>query len=162
MPIRKASKYQKKVATLLCINISDDSRRVAAARIHDVVDAAIDPGAKDRSPTESQLKLAEQIGIAIAKDSYRVSFAKIADKLDELNEEAMSRMQLKPGDQVIFAEHCSMNEELQDLVYTISSIGRNGKVYFKDTTNNGQAWPAQLTKVESPDRLVNRSMQGAA
>ncbi|HYX71874.1 MAG TPA: hypothetical protein VE732_03830 [Nitrososphaera sp.] len=158
MPVSKPSKYQKQIARLLGINISKDSWRVAAAKIHDIVDVAINPRVRDNSPTEAQIELAEQIGLDISKDTYRIGFARIADKLDELNEEALSRMQLKAGDKVIFTEHLSLDEEsLPYLVQTVSSIGRNGKVYFKGTTNNGQAWPAQLSKVESIDALLNRS-----
>ena len=152
MPVNKPSKYQRDIAKLLGVNISKDSWRVAAAKIHDIVDAAINSRIRNNSPTEAQIELAEEIGIDVSKDSYRVCFAKIADKLDELNEEALERMQLKPGDKVVFTQHLSIDEApLPDLAQTVSSIGRNGKVYFKGT-NNGQAWPAQLTKLESIDK----------
>lgn len=141
---------QKKIASLLSIDISTDSQKIASARIREVVEPAINPDVGYRSPTQSQIELAQKLGLDISGDSLWVGYAKISEKLDELNQEAMERLQLQPGDWVKhthFVEYEGKHHRMQKK-YQVSSIGRDGKVYFKGGNGNC-AWPTQLEKIEN-------------
>jgi hypothetical protein len=141
---------QKKIASLLNIDVSTDSQEVAAARIREVVEPAINPDGGYRSPTQSQIELAQKLGLDVSSDSFWVCFAKISEKLDELNQEALERLQLMTGDwvkRIQFVEFKGKRHRIEKK-YQVSSVGRDGKVYFKG--GNGYcAWPTQLEKIEN-------------
>ena len=79
-----------------------------------------------------------------------VASAKIADRLVERNEELLAKLQLKSGDQVIKHETVEWEGRIEDLSqeYIVSSIGRDGRIYFKGGNGQG-AWPDQVTKIIS-------------
>jgi hypothetical protein len=138
---------QRKIADLLKVNISKDSRAVAAARIRSVVDFAINPNAKFRPVTQRQLKFAKSLGLDVSNDTFWVCIAKIGDRLGELNRQALDRLQLKPGDRVIKSSVVNLNGTQHKIKqeFTVSSIGKNGRVYFKGGAG-ASAWATQIKK----------------
>jgi len=91
---------QIRIAAALGIRIEEDSRRIAAARIADVVAEAIGERHGPRSATPRQVQFAESLRLDIQDDTVRVASAKIADELDRRNRERLVALQIQPGDQV--------------------------------------------------------------
>ena len=144
------TKYQRHIAALLGIDVSNDTQGIAAAKIEDVVYPAINANAEVRAVTPNQLAFAKSLEIDVSQDSLNVAAAKIADRLAERNEELLDKLQLKSGDKVIKHESVEYEGEIEDLSqeYIVSSIGRDGRIYFKGGNGRG-AWPDQVTKVVS-------------
>jgi hypothetical protein len=130
MPNYTPSDFQQEIAALLGVDVSGDSYDVATAR------------------SAEQRKFARSLKLNVAKDSMRVASAKISDALLAANKKALDKLKLNKGDKVIFIE----NYEAESGVYkrmsehVVSSIGSNGRVYFKGIGCQG-AWPTQLKKV---------------
>jgi hypothetical protein len=142
---------QIKIANTLGIDISSDSRDVAAARIREVVEPAINPySMRNRTATQKQIKFATSLGLNVSGDSFWVCSAKIDDKLRELNQLALERLKLKPGDKVIVTKKIKIDEQQHEYKeeHIVSSIGKNLRVYFKGGGGRG-AWPSQIEKVNS-------------
>ena len=140
---------QIKIAKTLGIDISSDSRDVAAARIREVVEPAINPNSTYRTATQKQIEFAASLGLDVSSDSFWVCSAKIDDRLRELNQAALESLKLKPGDRVIVTKKIQVNELLHEYQeeYIVSSIGKNLRVYFKGGGGRG-AWPGQIEKVK--------------
>ncbi|MDP2603067.1 MAG: hypothetical protein Q8S00_10800 [Deltaproteobacteria bacterium] len=143
----RSSSAQKNIAAKLGIDVSDDTHDVAAARIHDAVATAIGQLPPKRS-TARQRKFAEEIGIKVSKDTIRVASARIGDKLSQDNRHALQALNLKPGDEVALLEDFEIDGIATDprQRFIVSSIGSNGRVYFKGMNCPG-AWPSQIKKV---------------
>jgi hypothetical protein len=147
MPKYTSSDFQQEIAARLGLDVSGDSYDVAAARIMDIVALAVKQFPARASSAE-QRKFARSLKLNVAKDSMRVASARISDALLAANKKALDRLKLSKGDKVIFIEkyegesgvHMRMSE------HVISSIGSNGRVYFKGIGCQG-AWPTQLKKV---------------
>lgn len=144
------SDYQKRIAALLAIDISHDTQGVAAAKIEDIVAPAISVDAKVNPVTRRQLDLADSLEIDVSQDSFRVAFAKIADRLAEQNKKLLDKLRLKAGDKVIKHQSIEFEGRIEELSneYIVSSIGRDGRIYFKGGNGRG-AWPNEVTKVVS-------------
>ena len=139
---------QKEIAKALGVDISSDSRNVAAARIREVVELAINPNSTYRNATQKQIDFAALLGLDASGDSFWVCSAKIDDKLRERNLLALERLKLKSGDRVIVTKRIKIKEQQHEYVeeHIVSSIGKNLRVYFKG--GRGQsAWPGQIEKV---------------
>lgn len=140
---------QKKIAKILGVDISSDSRNIAAARIREIVEPAINPNSTYWTATQKQIEYAKSLDLNIAGDSFWVCSAKIDDRLRELNQAALDKLKLKPGDRVIVTTKGKVGEknyETQD-EYIVSSVGKNLRVYFKGGGGRG-AWPRQIEKIE--------------
>ena len=142
------NEHQKSIANLLGIDISQDTLEIAAARIEDFVSPAIYPGKPARMPTDKQILFASSLGIDVTKDSFCIASVKIDQELQAKNRRAIIEMNLKPGDCVVKHESVRFNDETHDLdrEYIISSIGRNGRIWFKGGNGQG-AWATQLEKL---------------
>lgn len=146
MSHRPPSDEQVSLAALLGISVAVDSYDVAAARLFDAVAVAVGFEAPEPSSVR-QRSYAEALGFSVASDSKRVASAKIAEALFEKNQQAITEMNLKPGDHVVRVEHVEFEGEMRTLEteFVISSIQPNGRVFFKG--GNGQcAWPTQLRR----------------
>jgi hypothetical protein len=134
----KPSSYQKLIANKLDIDISNDTLNIAGAKIYDVVQSAINRDIKISSATNQQINFGKKLGLDLIDDSMRVASAKINDELKARNIKAMAieKMKLKPGDKVKKKE----KEKIVITEHTVSSIGKNYKVYFKGGNRHG-GWP---------------------
>src|SRR6266542_1581770 len=92
--------FQRQIAAALGIDIANDTREVAAARIHTYVGPAILSKAAEYTASERQIEFASDLGLTVDTDSSLVASAKIADELFVRNKAALERLQLKPGDRV--------------------------------------------------------------
>ena len=149
---QKPTEQQRSLAAFLEIDISEDSQEVAAARIREAVEPAINPSKGYRSPTQNQIDLAHQLGLDISGDSFWVCFAKINEHLRDLHQKAHERLQLKPGDwvkQTQTFDHEGIKHTTEKK-YQVSSIGNDGKVYFRKG-GGFSAWPSQLEKIEDEE-----------
>jgi flavin-dependent dehydrogenase len=137
--------YQQEIARRLGIDVTSETQAVAGARILDIVERALDPDTERRSATPRQIEFARKLGLDPVVESFHVCSAQIDDHLRTLNEEAIARLQLKPGDRVIKTDSVEIDGQEHTLTreYVISSIGANGRVWFKGGNGAG-AWPTQL------------------
>ena len=141
---------QIKIANTLGIDILGDSRDVAAARIREVIEPAINPNSIYRTATRKQIEFAASLGLDVSGDSIWVCSAKIDDKLRELNQLALESLKLKPGDKVRVTKKIKVDEQQHEYQeeHIVSSVGKNLRVYFKGGGGRG-AWPGQIEKVNS-------------
>ena len=83
-----------------------------------------------RKPSDKQIKYAKDLGIITKDKSFRVLSAEIEDKLEMNSFEYIQNMKLKPGMKV---EYTGDRKDLSKYL-TISSIKKEGLVYFKGTS----------------------------
>lgn len=138
---------QMQIANKLDIDISKDTEAIAAARIREVVECAINPGSNYRPATQRQITYAASLRLDVRNDSFWVASAKINDRLKEMNDEALKQLNLEPGDRVIVTKTIEINEQRHEYQeeHIVSSVGKNHRVYFKGGKGQG-AWPIQITK----------------
>jgi hypothetical protein len=139
--------HQIEIAAKLGIDISGDSQAVAAARIREQVELAIRPEKEYRSATSAQINFGKKLCLDLKDDSIWVASAKLQDELDRLNRLKLEELQLKAGDPVIKTETVEVDGTVHtwETEYIVSSIGKNGRVYFKGG-NGRSARPSQLRK----------------
>ncbi len=140
--------YQLEIATKLGIDITNDSVNIAGARIFDVIQMAINPGSMPCKASQKQIIFGDSIGLDLRKDSSRVASARIKDELQSINELALKYLELKPGDKVRKTRTVNTHghKELVVTTHTVSSVGKNLRVYFRGGNGQG-AWASQLEKV---------------
>jgi hypothetical protein len=149
MPHRSSSAEQRSLAAFLGIDVSTDTRAVAAARLLDKVAGMI--GFEPSEPaSERQKAFAESLGENVGTDTKRVASAKISESLFTKNQEAISALNLRPGDRVVRVEHFEFDGDMRVLEreFVVSSIQPNGRVFFKGGNGQG-AWPTQLRRSAS-------------
>lgn len=134
---KMANTDQIEIAQKLGLDVSNDSERVAAARIEERIFHAIHPNKELADPSEKQIEFAKSLGIEIGANSRLVISAKITDELESRNIEAINNLGLTSGDEVI------INEYGHEKSYTISSIGSDYRLWFKGGMGHG-AWPTQV------------------
>lgn len=143
------SPEQQKLAGLLEITLAGDSFETAAAKLLDAVAESL--GFEPAQPSSlRQQVFAESLGMNVVHDSKRHATAKIGERLLELNRQAITDLDLKPGDRVLRIhrfEH-EGEERTFEQEFVISSIQLNGRVFFKGGNGQG-AWPTQLRRVKS-------------
>lgn len=149
MVINTPTDAQIDIARALGIDISSDSCDVAAARIREFVEPAINPNSTYRPATQKQIEFATSLGLDVSGDSLWVCSAKIDDKLDEINQVELERLDLKPGDRVIVTKSVRIDDQYREYSkeHIVSSIGKNNRVYFKGGGGRG-AWPGQIKKIK--------------
>jgi len=132
----------------LGMDVSLETWAVAAARIHDHVAAAIHSDRPAIPASVRQIEYAATLGLDVQQDSVRVASAKIGDTLNEQNRKALIALGLKPGDAVQKTEKIEHEGTVHSFTndYIVSSIGTNGRVYFKGTGCRS-AWPSQIEKL---------------
>ena len=146
MILSPPSEDQYTLAALLRIDVSDDSRDVAAAKLLDAV--AISLGFEPAElASERQRAFAASLGANVEELSKRVASARIGELLMAKNLRAIKDMNLKPGDQVVRIQSFEFQGETRILEqeFVISSVQPNGRVFFKGGNGQG-AWPTQLRK----------------
>lgn len=143
--------FQKEIARRVGVSLRGASQIVAAARIYDAVETAIDPSAAPRSPTEKQIRFASDLGVYRRGDSFRVCAARIGEELRRRNAAAVRRMRLKPGDLVEKRYTFEIDGQRHESVtrHMVSSISEDFRVYFKNPNADSGAWPSQLIKIEA-------------
>jgi len=97
-----------------------------------------------RKPTDKQIKYAKDLGIATKDKSFRVLSAEIEDKLEVNSFEHIQDMKLKPG---IKVKYIGKREDLPKYL-TISSIAKNGFVFFKGSSKYCRPWNITAIKTE--------------
>jgi len=95
-----------------------------------------------RQPTKKQIKLANSLGIITKDKSFRVLTAEIADKIELDSFKYIEQMHLKSGLEVKYVGN--RVDFPRDL--TISSIGKNGFIYFKGTLKYCRPWNIKIKK----------------
>jgi len=156
MESEKPTPFQKQIAAALGIDISHDTKGVAAARIHTFVGPAIHSKAAQYTATERQIDFARSLGLEVMGDSSLVASAKIADELNIRNKAALEKLQLQPGDRVRVRHQFEFDGETREWVQesVICSIQPNCRIMFKGGNGSG-AWPTQVEKiVELPDMMT--------
>ena len=151
--VDSASSQQIEIGRKLGLDLSKDTWNVARARILDIVGPAIGDIPKYSKPTAKQIRYAKALGIDISNDTFRVGSGKIDDVLLQHNLEALERLQLKPGDEVVRTRTVEINGETHtwEEIFVVSSIKPDGLVYFKG--GGGKcAFASQLRKrVRAPN-----------
>ena len=97
-----------------------------------------------RKPTNKQIKYAKDLGIATKDKSFRVLSAEIEDKLEMNSFEYIEKMKLKPGMKVKYIG----NRKDLPICLTISSIAKNGFVFFKGSSKYCRPWNIIAIKIE--------------
>ncbi|MBA1447042.1 MAG: hypothetical protein FE835_19580 [Gammaproteobacteria bacterium] len=139
--VNKVTKAQIKFCKNVGLDVSSDTERVAIARLHETIQREFWENTDLGRPTENQVELASKFGIDISNMSRIVGNAIIDDIMSELNKEAIIEQSLKPGSRV------RKTYDENGKIYIISSIKRDGTVYFKG--GNGQkAWARNLVSTE--------------
>jgi len=93
-----------------------------------------------RQPTKKQIKLAKSLGIITKGKSFRVLSAEIADKIELNLFEYIEKMHLEAGLEVKYVgNRVDLPRDL-----TISSIGKNGFIYFKGTSKYCRPWDIKI------------------
>jgi hypothetical protein len=93
-----------------------------------------------RQPTKKQIKLANSLGIITKDKSFRVLTAEIADKIELDSFKYIEQMHLKSGLEVKYVG----NRVDFPRYLTISSIGKNGFIYFKGTLKYCRPWNIKI------------------
>lgn len=140
---------QFQIAELIGIDISQDTKEVAAARLLDEVSDAI--GERPPEPsTKDQQRFAKSLGIDVSKLSKRVASAVIQNELQKINRERLKELQLKAGDRVIRTDRLVYGGMVHEIEkeFIVSSISLSGRIYFKGGRGEG-GWPTQVRKVQS-------------
>jgi len=95
-----------------------------------------------RQPTKKQIELEKSIGIITKGKSFRVLSVEIADKIELNSFEYVKQMHLKPGLEVKYVGN--RIDFPRDL--TISSIAKNGFIYFKGISKYCRPWNIKIKK----------------
>ncbi len=137
--------YQQEIARRLGIYVAGETQAIAGARILDIVERALGPDVEPRAATPRQLEFARKLGVNPVVESFHVCSSQIDDRLHTLNREAIDRLQLKPADRVVKTDSVEIDGQEHTLTreYVVSSIGVDGRVWFKGGNGAG-AWPTQL------------------
>ena len=144
----RPTEFQIEIAAAVGVDISSDSRDVAAARLRDYLAPAFGEKRKVRLTTPSQIEFARDLGFDVSSYSVSIAFAKIAQHLSALNQRALRRLRLKPGDRVRRISDFEMNGKKQSYSeeFIVSSIQPDGRVFFKGIGCRS-GWPTQLERV---------------
>ena len=140
---------QFRLASLLGVDISDDSYDVAAARLLDAVATSV--GFEDSTASsDRQVEFAASLGLDVSSDTKRVASAKISCSLHRRNVEQAAQLNLKPGDRVIRIDKVEIDGVWQAIEqeFVVSSVQANGRIFFKGGNGQG-AWPSQVRKVSA-------------
>ena len=97
-----------------------------------------------KKPTNKQIKYAKDLGIEIQGKSFRVLSAEIEDKLEMNSFEYIEKMKLKPGMKVKYIG----NRKNLPIYLTISSIAKNGFVFFKGSSKYCRPWSIIAVKMK--------------
>ena len=162
MPKYTISEFQNEIAARLGVDISKDSFDVAAARILDRVALAVRQ-LPQRQASMAQKEFAKSLRLSVAKDSMRVASAKISDALHAKNIKALKRLNLRKDDKVVYTEkyETPQGAQVHTTEHVVSSIGANGRVYFKGIGCPG-AWPSQLKRAKANNSSKPTPLRGAA
>ena len=150
MRLEAPTEDQQRVAAALGIDISRDTRDVAAGRIHTAVGPAIlSKRAKDPA-SERQVELGKKIGIDVVGDSSLVASEKIGDRLFIINRAAAEKLQLKSGDRVRVRRRVEDGGATEEHVeeFLVSSVQPNGRIMFKGGGCPG-AWAGQVERIDA-------------
>jgi hypothetical protein len=141
--------FQIEIAAAVGIDISNDTRGVAAARLQDYLAPAFGEKRKVRSATPSQIDYARGLGFDVSSDTMSIAFARIAQHLSALNKRELRRLKLKSGDRVRQISNFEINGKRQSYSqeFVVSSIHSSGRVFFKGIGCRS-GWPTQLEKLD--------------
>jgi hypothetical protein len=150
MSVDEPTDFQKQVAAAIGVDISADSRNVAAARIHSFVGPAILSREAEHDASARQIEFARSLGLEVAGEPSLVASAKIGDELFVRNKAALDRLKLKPGDHVRVRRKFEFAGEMRELIeeFVVSSIQPSCRIMFKGGNGLG-AWPTQVERSRS-------------
>jgi hypothetical protein len=139
---------QAQVAAALGIDITGDSRRVAAARLRDAVADAIGERYGSGPVTARQIEFARSLKLDLSDDTLRVASARIADELDRRNREALATLKLQRGDRVRIRKTYDVDGQHHEWVreFIVSTIDVTSRLHFKGGNGAG-AWPTEVERV---------------
>lgn len=145
--VSPATPEQLKLGGSLGLDLSADSYGVAAAKLRWLLRSAINVPCGADAATPSQVSLGDSLGVDVRGQPMIVAFAMIRDELLRRNLASLKRLRLKPGDQVVqhYARTINGTAYEFDKAYIVSSIRKDGFVYFKGM-NCPCAWASQLTR----------------
>jgi hypothetical protein len=138
--VEKVNIKQIKFGQKLGLDFSGMSIGVAKAMIDDFIDKYF-YNTELGSLTDKQVKYAYDLGFDISKMTKRQGEAFLNDILFQRNYEIIQKEKLEPGAKVkkIYNSH--------DYVETISSIAKDGTVYFQGG-NGKKAWARNLRRIK--------------
>jgi hypothetical protein len=137
--VEMVNNNQIKFCKKLGLNVSGLSIGVAKAIMDDYIDKYFYQY-ELKTLTTKQIKYAHDLGFDISKMTKRQGEAFLDDILFQKNHETIQKEKLKPGVKVK-----KINEKF-DRIETISSIAKDGTVYFKGG-NGKKAWAGNLQRV---------------
>lgn len=144
----RPTEFQVMIAAAVGVDIARDSRDVAAARLRDYLAPAFAEDREVRPASSEQIEYARSLGFDVSGDLMHIAYARIAQHLSALNQEALRRLNLKPGDRITRSCYLVGNGEGQPYSeeFIVSSIRPDGRVFFKGIGCKS-GWPSQLKKV---------------
>jgi hypothetical protein len=134
----KSTKYQKRIAAKLGIQLDTTSFNIAAAQILDEIEAAISKHTHDQAVSEKQIIFASELAIDVSDNSRRVASVRIGQALDKINRRLIKQWRLMPG--------VSVKWKRWDRIMVISSIAENGRLWFKGGNGLG-AFPLEIEPI---------------
>ena len=127
--LAKTNENQIAFGLTLGLSVEGLTVRVALAMIHDFIYENFE-GVELKEPTDKQIKFGEKFGVDFSNMSKNVAFAYITDILEALNLKSIEEQNIKHGDHVI------NKHDKAKTVHVISSISKDGHLYFKKDNEN--------------------------
>lgn len=97
-----------------------------------------------RQPTEKQILLAKSLGLTIEGKSFRVLSAEIADALEVKSFHVVETEGIHPGTVV---EYVGNRDDMPKRL-VVSTVGKNGYLYFKKTHKYCRPWDVRVVSQE--------------
>jgi len=145
--LSRTNDRQIEFGRLLGLNLTGLTERVAFAMISENIDMNF-KGLPLKMATSKQIELGERFGFDFNKLTVGVASAYIRDIMEALNYKSIDEQNIKSGDHVI-NKHDKYHRE-----YIVSSIGKEGYIYFKKI-NNTKAGGSARTLIKINKTFVN-------
>lgn len=129
--MHKFSKKQAELASLIGIQLKDESVTMAAAKIRNAIFYEIYPDEEKREATENQLSFINELGLKPISKDFLIASAQINEEVTKLNIRAINEFKLKSGVNILVSK---FGEERE---YIISSISDNYRIWFKGGQGQG-------------------------
>lgn len=154
---------QSALAHFLGLTSQGCSKRELAAKLRAELAEDLLLDGSDRTTTDAQLELASQLAISNLSSNRAAAAAQIEAALVRLNEEAIQKYRFSPGMLVEFVggPHVHGLSHAPGARFEVSSISRDGRVFFRKTTGF-YAYPCQLRPVEEIKRKPNQEVHRIA
>jgi len=94
-------------------------------------------------PTEKQIKLATSFGLRVEEKSFRVLSAEISDAIELKSFKIIESENIRAGSEVQYPGN--RDDIPKHLV--VSTVAKNGFLYFKGTHKYCRPWDVKVTKI---------------